>query len=120
MTQQGFLAIHLDCMRVFEDLDPGLIGKLPANHEVAIAVHEIDRDTAVGKFAYRRLNNPIVGIWVVVAYPGFEQVTENVQGLGLGSVCLQEPNELITDLGPLSLEMQIGNKQRCHCCYSNV
>ena len=83
-------------------------------------MHEIDRDTAVYKFAYRQLDNRVVGIWIVVAYPGFEQVAENVQGLGLGSICLLKPNKLFADVGPLSLEMQIGNKQRSHCCYSNV
>jgi hypothetical protein len=77
-------------------------------------VHEIHRHAAVDKLAQRLLDAGVIGVRVVVAHPGLEEITEDVQRIRFPGFRVQEIKKLLADLGALALEVQVGNKECSH------
>ena len=92
----------------------GLYRELLANHEIPVAVHEKHRRTGLDDRSQRRLYGRVVRIGIIVANPGFEQVTEDKQRIGAQGFLFEEFDQLFTDLRPRGLQVQIRNKQGCH------
>ena len=80
------------------DLDAGFIRKCLADHEIAIAVHEEHRHTLVDELADRRFICAVVGVRVIVADPGLEQVAQNIQRVRLRGGPGEEGQKLLADL----------------------
>ena len=97
VTQQHLVTMDGSDVRVGQDRDAGFLGKDFADHEVAIAVHEVHRNAVVGELAQRTLDREVVRIWVIVADPRLEQVTEDVKILGFTGLRLEEMQELLAD-----------------------
>ncbi len=88
--QQYRLAVQVDHARVGQQRASGLAAERLANEEVAIAVHQVDARTAVGHLAQGLGDGALEGVHAVVADPGFEEVAEDVQGLGPAGALIEE------------------------------
>ena len=53
-------------------------------------------------------------ILMFIADPGLEQIAENVQRLCVAGFAFQKGHKLFADLWAVCLEMQVGDKMRCH------
>ena len=61
----------------------GSTGKIIANREVAVAVHQVNLDAGGGSGVQGSDDLLVVGVADIVADPDLEEVAEDVQRLGL-------------------------------------
>ena len=102
--------MNLYDVRIRQNLDTRFGGKVRTDHEVAIAMHEID-----GNFFPRQLAKSLLGpcvmfIRVVVTNPTFKKIAENIKGIRIDRFGFQKAQELIGDVGPVGLKMEVGYK----------
>ncbi len=107
MHQQYRLAAELDHARISQQLAAGLVAEALAEHEVAVAVHQIDSDAALAQRTQGAGNRLLERRHGVVANPDLEEVTENVQGFGLGSARREKMQERPGDIRAFLFQMQI-------------
>ena len=84
-------------------------------HEIAVAVHEIHRGAGIDQcleLARSIVRNLFI---VVVANPGFEQVTQNVERIRTGNVFLQKAKKTPGSDRAFVSQVQVGNKVGATC-----
>lgn len=114
MHQQYRLAVQVDNARVGQQRASGLAAERLANEEVAIAVHQVDARTVVGHLAQGLGDGALEGVHAVVADPGFEEVAEDVQGLGPTGALIEERQKRPGDVRAFRFEMQVRDEQDAH------
>lgn len=110
MAQQCALPMQDEEGRVGQQLEPGCVSKCLADQEIPVAMHEVELCAVIGQRS-QCLDDRLVMGKVVVARPVFEKITQNVQRPGLGSLPVQEVQELGSDGGSGVAEVQVGNQQ---------
>ena len=97
--------MQLDRMWIVQQGDTAFGGKGVADHEVPVTVHEINGHAGVRQFPYRHFHLCVVGIRIIVAYPGFEQVAKDIERIGVAGRTSQEGQELLANLWPARLKV---------------
>ena len=99
---------------VVQQLHPAALSEFAGHHEVAVAVHEIDRHAGIDH-GFQRLRDLLIeGRAVVVADPGLEHIAEQVERLCLPRPSRKEGQQDGGQVRPGFVEMQIGDEQRGH------
>ena len=112
--QQHGLAVKVDHRGVGKDPHARAGGVVAAEHEVAVAVHEEQRH-AGGVQGGELAGNEGTGFGgVVIANPGFEQVTEDVERVGAAGLAVEEVAEQAGDLRAFRIQVEVGDEQRGH------
>ncbi len=114
VTQQDLLSVQLQPVGIGQDGYAGLRGELLADHEIAVAVHEIDGHAAVRERAQRAFDRRVVLVGIVVTDPVLEEVAEDVERFGVGRFLVEEVEELLADFGAAGFEVQVGDKKCGH------
>lgn len=112
--EQDPAPVQRDDRAIGEQAHAGLLAKALADQEVTVAMDQVARHSTLSERAQRADDPALVRIGVVVADPGLEQVAEDVKRLRAAGFMRQEIEKLRGDVGPLPVEMQIGNEQRGH------
>ncbi len=101
MHEQRGHTVEVDNTGVGYQRHAGQIGVAAGKEKVAVAVHEENRYAGAGqlmemacRFCVQR------GSEIVIAHPGFEQVPQNVECVGMARHILQKFVELPGDGGP--------------------
>ncbi len=82
MHQQYALAAERGDVRVGEQRAAGFTAERLADHEVAVAMHQIEAGSAFAQGAQGGGDLVLVGRHAVIADPHLEKVAENVERLG--------------------------------------
>ncbi len=111
MHQQGRLTLDVVHGAIVQQSHPGSLGERIAEQEVAIADHEINRDTSLTHGACGCRDTPRK--FGVIVDPGLDQVAKDVQRVGVadlvtGEIVLEQGG----DLWSAGIQMEIGNEQR--------
>ena len=114
VAEQYLVAVEVHRVWVGKNPDAGFPGKHVADHEVAIAVHEVGCHAAVHEFPQRLLDDGVVRIRIVVTDPHLEQVTPDIERVGAARFSRQEGEKLIANFGSTGLKVQIGNEKSRH------
>lgn len=93
MHQQGRRPEKIKPCRIRYESTPGLSRKGRTEQEIAIAMHNVDGRTCSDTAFESGANLCIRRLRVIIANPGFEQVSQNVQGLRVARMGFQEINE---------------------------
>ncbi len=114
VAQQHPLAVEIDDAGVAEQRHARPFGKGLAQQEVAVAVDEVDGHvlSAQGEEGLGHLVVERVGI--VVANPEFEQITQHIEGIGLGGVALEKTHQCGCHVGPLGAQVKVTDKKGAH------
>ena len=88
------------------------VHKAALQQKVAIAVHHVAGDAALGEAGERGADPVAIRFAVVIADPGFEQVAEDVERLGVDGSSRQKVDELCAGRRLAGIQMQIGDEQR--------
>jgi len=105
--QQHPLAVKLDDGAVVDQRAARVAAEALAEHEIAIAVHDEAGHTGLRERTQRGRDVALGRVRVVVADPDLEEVAQDVQGLRLARLVLQEGEKLGRDGGPGGIEMQV-------------
>ena len=98
MHQQRRGAEEIAQARVGEELEAAAARDRLAEEEVAVAVHQADRDAAAGEPAERVEQAPVEAVvGVVVAEPPVEEVAEDVERRRRPRLLADEPKEPLRD-----------------------
>ena len=114
VTQQCGATVQVQDMVFRKDRGPAGAGKLGTDQEVTIAVQEENRDAAVAVAAQGGDGFAMIIQGNVIAQPGIEQVTEDIQCVGLAACGCQKPVKQGCGAGLPRREMQIGNEINGH------
>ena len=85
--------------------------KVVAEHEIPVAVHEVELAAAVGKLAEGGDGIEIEGGVIIVADPGFEQVAQYIQGIGFAGMFCQQLFQGIQMLRACRIQVQIRDEK---------
>lgn len=107
VAQQDLLAVKLGGAGIGEDRDAGFRREFVADHEIAIAVHEVDGHSVVHEISQGLLDRRVILVGIVIADPGLEEVAENIECLGILRLAFEEGVELIANFRAISLEVQV-------------
>jgi hypothetical protein len=75
-------------------------------------VHHVAGDAERTEASERQADAVAVGLVVVIADPGLEQVAQDVERRGVGGTSGQELDELLPGRRLAGIQMQIGDEQR--------
>ncbi len=114
VAQQHPLPVEIDDARVAKQRHARPFGKDLAQQEVAVAVDEVDGHvlSAQGQEGLGHLAVERVG--VVVANPEFEQISQHIEGIGLGGVALEKTHQCGCHVGPLGAQVNVTDKKGAH------
>ncbi|MNZ49061.1 hypothetical protein D3C78_668180 [compost metagenome] len=114
VAQQHPLPVEIDDAGVAEQRHARPFGEGLAQQEVAVAVDEVDGHVlpAQGQEGLGHLAVERVGI--VVANPEFEQITQHIEGIGLGGVALEKTHQCGCHVGPLGAQVKVTDKKGAH------
>ncbi len=111
MQQYRAGAVQVQDRPVAKEVHSSGAGKPLEQQEVAVAVHEINRYSGVAQIAQGAGHARVERIaQIVVARPVFEQVPEDIQGLGVARGTVQELEEEIGNPGARRGEMEVGDE----------
>ena len=114
VLQQHRATVQVDHAGVGQDAEAGTARVVVADQEVAVAADEVHRHAGIGH-GMQRDGHRIGGRGGrVIADPGFEQIAQDVQGLGLHRFIAQEGQEQVGDGWTTRVQVQIGDEQRGH------
>ncbi len=116
------IAVHRQYGFPEEGDDQGVVQQLRAarfaeavrQQKIAVAVHHEAGHAARGEFAQPGDGRRLRRVRRIIADPGFEQVTQNVQGGGVPGLGSQERQELLDDRRLRRVDMQIRDEERGH------
>ena len=114
LRQQYTLVIELHDHRVGEQAAAATGAEARTQQEVAIAVQREAGDSRGSDGTQRLADLLVAGSLVVVADPGLEQITEDVERLRGARVGLEELEELIGRLRRARIEMHVRDEQSRH------
>jgi hypothetical protein len=87
-------------------------GKAIAQQEIAIAVHDADAQPGIAGGTQRGDDLGVERVAaVVVADPGFEEVAENIEFLGLAGAAGKKPEEQTRRPGRPGRQVQVGDEE---------
>lgn len=114
VTEQYPFAIEVDDARVPQQGHARLLGKLLAQHKVAVTVDKIDGHIllAQGQQGCRHLVMQRIGI--IIANPEFEQIPQHIEGIGAGGVVLEKAHQCRGHIGPLGTQVNVTDKEGAH------
>ena len=112
VREQHAAAVQFHQDRIFEEDCPGLARETLADQEIAVATHEIDWNAALR--ALRQVLHD-AGMETIaqriVSRPVFEQVTQDVQGIGSMHASEQKTAEQADDVRARRCQMNVGDEQ---------
>jgi len=114
MLQQHRAAVQIDHTRVGQDRESRAARIVLADQEIAVASDEVHRHAGVGHGMQRDRDRIGGRGGRVIADPGFEQIAQDVQGIGLHRFIAQERQEQVGDGWTTRVQVQIGDEQRGH------
>src|SRR5690606_22627159 len=110
MGEQGWLAVEQDHRGVGQDRKARARRIAVAEQEIAVATLEI-HGHAGAREGLQALGNETAGVrGIVVAYPGFEQVAEDVERVRSARFAVEEAPEQFGDRRTFRVEVQVGNE----------
>jgi hypothetical protein len=113
MHQQHALALEDGQVRFRQQRQAGGLGKGGAHQEVAVAGDPVERHAARAEAAQRRRDGGVERVAeVVVAGPVFEDVAEQVEGVGVDRALVQEAEKGVEGARMRCLQVQVGDEER--------
>ena len=98
--------------RIIEQQRARAPGKIAADQQIAVAMHEVDARPARIEAGQRFRDRCIERVFqVVIARPVLEQVAEDVERLGFACSAADEPEELLDDARPFGGEVQVRDEE---------
>lgn len=114
VKEQHAPAMDIDHCSVVDEVCAAVSAEARTQQEVAIAVHHVARNACSGELPERAQYPTLVGIRIVVANPGFEEISEDVQRARLARLAREEIQELTGDVRARGVQVQIGNEKDGH------
>jgi hypothetical protein len=94
MGQQHLLAVQVDDDRVIDQAHATADRKTAPEQKVAIAMHHIAGDPALGQTGERVADPVAIRFAIIIADPGFEQVAQDIECRGVAGPSRQKVHEL--------------------------
>src|SRR5437870_178011 len=115
--EQHWLPIELGDDRIAEQPAAAALAEALSQQEITVAVQREAGDAALGKRAQAQAHPLLVGILIVIAHPGLEQVAEDVERLGLPGLAGEKVEELLRGLRRGGIEMHVRHEETRHGGY---
>lgn len=112
--QQHAPAVEVDHCAIVQQLCARVPAEAPPDQKVAIAMEQVAGHTACRQRPQGGDDESLVGIGVVIADPGLEQIAQDVQCTRATGLLAQKAQELRGDVGSLGIQMQVGDEQCRH------
>ena len=109
--QQGAGAVQVGHGAFVQQHAAAVVGELVAEQKVPVAVHEEQLGPGVGKAPEGVDRLAVEGAVIVVADPGFEQIPQHIEAVGLAGVVVEQGFQRGQVFRAGRIQMQIGNKQ---------
>ena len=111
MHQQHLLTTQLDHAGVAQQGATSGIAEGLANQEVTVAMHQVDGRATVAQPAHGLADRLLEGRHGIVANPRFEEVTKDVQGLGVAGAAIEQIKKRPGNIRAFFLQVQIRDQQ---------
>ncbi|MNT51611.1 hypothetical protein D3C72_1885840 [compost metagenome] len=111
VAQQHPLAIEFDDAGIAEQGHARPPGKLLAQHEVAVAVDEIDGHPLLAQGQEGGGHLLMERREIIVANPEFEQIPQHIEGIGAGGVVRQKADQRGRHVGAGGTEVNVADKK---------
>ena len=111
MHQQHLLTTQLDHAGVVQQRAARSFAKGLANQEVTVAMHQVDGRATVAQPAHGLADRLLEGRHGIVANPRFEEVTKDVQGLGVAGAAIEQIKKRPGNIRAFFLQVQIRDQQ---------
>lgn len=112
MQQNCRGTVEVDRRRLIQHVHPAACAEILAEQKVAVAVQERQIGTVSGKLAQAVGDVELEAPGGIITDPGFEQITQDVDGLGFARRTGQEAPEPVADVGTLRTQMEVRYEQR--------
>ena len=108
MHDEGGHAVHVNHAGVGQQAAAALLLELRADQKVAVAVHHEHRRAALHACVQGAGDSTVKITRIVIAQPGLEQITEDVQRIGAARLLFQKPDEALGGVRALFAQVQVG------------
>jgi hypothetical protein len=98
MQEKNSIIVELDNRRFLKELDPGFGTKTSADKHIPVAAHEVAGPTRGSKISQGIDHRLMMGIRVIIAYPDFKKISQDIQRIGIVGRCLEKPEKTLRDL----------------------
>ena len=90
MQEENSIIVELDNRRFVKELNAGLGAKASADKHIPVAAHEVAGPTRGRKISQGIDHRLMMGVRVIVTYPDFKQISQDIQRIGAVRRCLEE------------------------------